>query len=90
MQRWKEKPKHNDDGQELDSGLELGDEQNGRHRWDISRQEVNGSQRQVGDEHAIGGIRLQSRRNTCKTSSLLQKGAYAMASSGVGSTLWRR
>jgi hypothetical protein len=36
--------------QDVDSGLEV----NGRRR------------RQVGDEYAMGGIRLQSRRNTCR------------------------
>jgi hypothetical protein len=29
-------------------------------------QEMNGRQRWVGDEYAMGGIRLKSRRNTCR------------------------
>jgi hypothetical protein len=31
-----------------------------------SGQEVNRRRRRVGDEYTIGGIRLQSRRNTCR------------------------
>ena len=42
-------------------------------------QEVNRRQRRVGDEYAMGGVRLQSRRNTCRNQVYcLQKGTYAM------------
>ena len=63
-----------DAGQGLDRGQEL--EVNGRQEVEVDDgQEVNRRRRRVGDEYAMGGIRLQSRRNTCRHQMYcLQKG----------------
>jgi hypothetical protein len=56
-----------DGGQGLGRGLGL--EVNGRQEVEVELdgvQEVNRRRRGVSDEYAIGGIRLQSRRNTCR------------------------
>ena len=66
-----------DGGQGLGRGQGL--EVNGRQEVEVeldgvqdveqdvdSGQEVNRRRRRVGDEYAMGGIRLQSRRNTCR------------------------
>jgi hypothetical protein len=71
-----------DGGQRLDHGQGL--EVNGRQEVEVEldgvqdmdgEQEVNRRQRRVGNEYAMGGIRLQSRRNTCRHQVYcLQKG----------------
>ena len=44
---------------EIDGEQDVEQDVNGGH-------EVNRRQRRVGNEYAMGGIRLQSRRNTCR------------------------
>lgn len=75
-----------DGGQGLDrgQGLEVNCRQevdgDGNGKQDVEQdvdggQEVNRRRRRVGDEYAMGGIRLQSRRNTCRHQMYcLQKG----------------
>jgi hypothetical protein len=63
--------------QEVDGGPEVKSVQNGRQKVEVDGeqnmeqdvvggQEVNRRQRRVGDEYAMGGIRPQSRRNSCR------------------------
>jgi hypothetical protein len=58
-----------DDVQQVEVEVDGGPEANARQEVELevdAGPEVNRRQRRVGDEYAMGGIRLQSRKNTCR------------------------